>query len=190
VSTGSGAFEPLEGRFTKPGSEFTQPAVAGLPIYDGVQAAWVEETIDLSAYVGEPEVTLLFSLTSDGGVTGDGWLIDDVTVVELVDGTQVDAEGTPEVAALELGPPYPNPTVGGLTVPFAVPEATDVRVEVFDVLGRRVAVLADEARTAGTHVLTWDGRSTAGTMPVAGTYIVRLLTDDAVRTQRFVHVGR
>ncbi|MEL6704695.1 MAG: M14 family zinc carboxypeptidase, partial [Bacteroidota bacterium] len=190
VSTGGGAFEPLAGRFTKPGSEFTQPAVAGLPIYDGVQAAWVEETIDLSAYVGEPEVTLLFSLTSDGGVTGDGWLIDDVTVVELVDGTQVDAEGTPEVAALELGPPYPNPTVGGLTVPFAVPEATDVRVEVFDVLGRRVAVLADEARTAGTHVLTWDGRSTAGTMPVAGTYIVRLLTDDAVRTQRFVHVGR
>ncbi|MEM8600046.1 MAG: M14 family zinc carboxypeptidase, partial [Bacteroidota bacterium] len=188
ASAGDGAFEVLSGRYTKPGSEFTQPDVAGLPIYDGVQAGWVEETMDLSDFIGEPEVTLQFLLVSDGSVTGDGWLVDDVAVVELVDGTQVSTGAGPDAAVLSLGAPYPNPTAEGLTVPFTLPVATAVRLEIYDVLGRRVAVLADEVRAAGPHAVAWDGRTVAGVQLGTGAYIVRLTAGGHVQTQRFVQI--
>ncbi|MEM8602017.1 MAG: M14 family zinc carboxypeptidase, partial [Bacteroidota bacterium] len=176
---------PLEGRFTKPASEFTLPGIAGQPIYDAVQPTWVDEQMDLSEFVGVSRVRLSFVRTSRFG-TGDGWFVDDIAVVELIDGAQVSTDAGPDAAALSLGAPYPNPTAEGLTVPFTLPAATDVRVEVFDLLGRRVAVLADEARTAGTHAIAWSGQAEGGAKLGAGTYLVRLAADGQVQTQRFV----
>ncbi|MEM6785358.1 MAG: M14 family zinc carboxypeptidase [Bacteroidota bacterium] len=181
------AFVPLEGRYTKPGSG-QGVQTDGNPLYDGVQVDWVREEIDLSDYAGEPSVTLAFVLASDGSVNGDGWLVDEVAVVTLIDGRAVSAEGPPAVASLTLGAPYPNPSADRLTVPFTLPASASVRLEVFDVLGRRVAILADEPRTAGTHVLAWDGRTADGAKLGAGTYVVRLAAEGQVETQRFVFV--
>ncbi|MEL7361602.1 MAG: M14 family zinc carboxypeptidase, partial [Bacteroidota bacterium] len=137
VSTDGRSFTPLAGRFTRPGTGFGAQ-VEGAPVYDGVQSTWVREEIDLSAYAGESSVTIAFQFQSDGSVNGDGWFVDEVAVVTLVDGRTVDTEGSPSEVALTLGAPYPNPTANGLTVPFTMPEAAAVRVEVLDVLGRRV----------------------------------------------------
>ena len=47
--------------------------------YDGT-SDWVEEFIDLSSYTDETSVYFQFILTSDGGVTGDGFYFDDFLV--------------------------------------------------------------------------------------------------------------
>lgn len=52
---------------------------------------------------------------------------------------------------VELMQNYPNPSSGSTTVPFALPEPAEVRLELFDMLGRRVRVLLDSSYPAGLH---------------------------------------
>ncbi|HLT45844.1 MAG TPA: T9SS type A sorting domain-containing protein, partial [Rubricoccaceae bacterium] len=62
----------------------------------------------------------------------------------------------------------PNPFRGKATVTLTLARPSEVEVAVYDVLGRRVAVLAGGVYGAGRHVLTLDGTD----LP-AGVYVVR-----------------
>ncbi len=91
---------------------------------------------------------------------------------------------TEEVAvpeALLVAPAYPNPFQDHTTLTYSLPQATPVRAEVFDVLGRRVAVLADGLQAAGTHRLLLASHS----LP-PGLLLVRLTTPTAIHTQHVV----
>ncbi len=63
----------------------------------------------------------------------------------------------------------PNPTRSTTRLEFELPAAADVRLEVFDVLGRRVGVVLDADFGAGRHVARWDPSTHA-----AGLYLLRL----------------
>jgi hypothetical protein len=63
----------------------------------------------------------------------------------------------------------PNPFSRETSISFALPEAAQVDLRVYDVLGRVVATLVDEERGAGTHTVTFD----ASSLP-AGTYVYRI----------------
>lgn len=78
ISTnGGGLWTPLTGSYTEPGQGSFQPG--GEPVYDGTSPGWVKEEIDISAYAGN-QVLLRFQLRSDGGITADGWYLDDIGV--------------------------------------------------------------------------------------------------------------
>ncbi len=81
--------------------------------------------------------------------------------------------------AFGLGSAYPNPSRARVTVPLTLDAAAEVRVAVYDVLGREVAVLVDEALEPGAHEVTLD----AAALP-SGVYLVRLVAGDAVATRR------
>ena len=66
---------------------------------------------------------------------------------------------------------YPNPFNPQTTLRFDVPEASVVRLVVYDVLGRQVRVLVDGTREAGTHAVVFE----ASSLP-SGTYLVRPVT--------------
>jgi hypothetical protein len=51
---------------------------------------------------------------------------------------------------------YPNPFRSATTIQYEVPERARVSIQVFDVLGERVATLADGAANPGPHTVTWD----------------------------------
>ena len=67
---------------------------------------------------------------------------------------------------------FPNPTTGAATIAFELATPSEVRAELFDLLGRRVATLADGTEAAGEVRLAVP----ANTL-VPGTYIVRIQTD-------------
>ena len=81
--------------------------------------------------------------------------------------------------AFALGAAYPNPANGSVTVPLVLDATADVRLVVYDVLGREVAVLANGALDAGPHEATLD----ASGLP-SGVYLVRLTAGNRVATQR------
>ena len=87
------------------------------------------------------------------------------------------AVGAGEDAAavtLRLDAPRPNPARGAVRLRFALPAAASATLAVYDVLGRRVAVLAQGVLGAGRHEALWE----AGT--AAGLYVVRLTTPSGV----------
>ena len=67
---------------------------------------------------------------------------------------------------------YPNPFNPTTTLEFDVPEAADIRMVVYDILGREIVELVDQRLEAGYHQLVWNGRDRAGRELPTGTYIV------------------
>ena len=100
----------------------------------------------------------------------------------------VDADGAPwgahevrvEVAApreVRLDAARPNPSRGLAVVPFVLPAEAEVRLSVYDVLGREVGVLAEGSLAAGSH----EARLPVGL--AAGVYVLRLSVERAAGPQ-------
>lgn len=88
---------------------------------------------------------------------------------------------TPAKPLVTLESPRPNPAPGRTSVAFTLTEATKVDLAVYDVSGRRVAVLAEGAYPAGRHDVPFDGRSLG-----AGVYWARLVAPGVKESQRIV----
>ena len=87
-----------------------------------------------------------------------------------------------------LGQNYPNPFNPSTIIPYQLPAAAQVRLEVFNLLGQRVATLVDGEQPAGFHSARWDGTDGAGRAAAAGVYLYRLQSGPVVATQRMVLV--
>lgn len=120
-------------------------------------------------------ITVLPPARQDGS-GAETWAVSDVAAEDAAPAAAT-AE-LPREVALEAA--YPNPFVLATTLAFRLPAADRATLEVFDVLGRRVAVLAEGAFDAGRHTAAFDGSG----LP-SGAYLVRLVTaSGTVRTQR------
>ena len=78
--------------------------------------------------------------------------------------------------AWTLGQNYPNPFNPSTVIPYQVPTAALVRLEVFNVLGQRIATLVDEEQSAGVHTAVWNATDAAGRAVGAGVYFYRLIS--------------
>lgn len=81
-------------------------------------------------------------------------------------------DAVPSEFSLEAN--QPNPFARSTTVAFALPRAEHVRLEVFDLLGRRVRVLAEGVYPAGRHQVAWNARDGAESFLGAGVYLCRI----------------
>ena len=93
------------------------------------------------------------------------------------------AAGSETPGAFRLGDNYPNPFNPTTTVRFEVAEQAQVRVAVYDVLGRLVKTLATGEMLPGTYTATWDGTSEAGTAVSSGVYLYRMEAGSYVATK-------
>ena len=67
-----------------------------------------------------------------------------------------------------------------------LPEEQAVRLDVFDLQGRRVRTIADRRLPAGASVLGWDGRDASGVRLARGVYFARLTTPATTRSTRIL----
>jgi len=72
---------------------------------------------------------------------------------------------------------FPNPFNPKTVLSYHLSAASDVRLAVYDVSGRRIAVLDAGPRDAGDHEVVWFGRDDAGHAVATGVYFVRLSTE-------------
>jgi len=86
-------------------------------------------------------------------------------VVQVQDGLNVSLVGP----FTTLFQPYPNPFNSGTTVSVTLPERSDLRVAIFDIMGRQVATLASGTVSAGVHHMQWDASKVA-----SGVYFVHV----------------
>jgi probable HAF family extracellular repeat protein len=131
------------------------------------------EILDATAVSGDFDEVIVFGLEPgwefEVEITGGG-----VVVHSLSEGypTATEPDGPEAPSAFALHMPYPNPFDGRTTVGYDVAESGAVRLVVYDLLGREVAVLVDGPREAGHHEAVLDGSRLA-----AGVYLVRMTTE-------------
>ena len=73
-----------------------------------------------------------------------------------------------------LGANYPNPFNPTTIIPYQLAATAQVRLEVFNALGQRMAVLVDGEQGAGAYQAQWDATDAAGRAVAAGVYLYRL----------------
>jgi hypothetical protein len=98
-----------------------------------------------------------------------------------------DVAPTSRPAALHPG--QPNPFTRSTLLRYDVPAGgRPVRVDVFDVAGRRVRTLVDAFQPGGGHSVRWDGRDSTGRTVASGVYLVRLAAGADRETSRVVRL--
>ena len=78
----------------------------------------------------------------------------------------------------------PNPFRQRTTIHFKITASTDVKLDVYNVLGRKVATLVDGPLPAGDHAVQWDGLSDGGQTVASGVYLYRLEVGGIVQASR------
>lgn len=73
---------------------------------------------------------------------------------------------------------WPNPFNPRVTFSFTLASAQTAEFAIYDLAGRRVAVLADGTLAAGPHAVVWDGADTTGRALASGVYLARLRAGD------------
>ena len=97
-----------------------------------------------------------------------------------------------EVVTLALPQGYalyantPNPFNPETAIRFDIPMAGDVRLEVLDILGRRIRVLMEGGISAGRHQALWDGRDDSGQPVSSGVYLYRLQASEYHTVKRML----
>ena len=75
---------------------------------------------------------------------------------------------------------HPNPFNPTTAIEFALPSSGPVDLSVYDLAGRRVALLVSGDQPAGRHTVVWQARDDSGRTLPSGTYVYRLRTDAGV----------
>lgn len=85
-----------------------------------------------------------------------------------------------------LHPNAPNPFDGSTHIRFELAESARVSISIYDLLGRRVRTLDDEALGPGRHVRVWNGLDDAGRAVPSGVYFCRLSAGDFVDVEKML----
>jgi hypothetical protein len=77
---------------------------------------------------------------------------------------------------------YPNPFNPKTTINYQLPETSQVRLEIFNVLGQKTRTLVDKKMERGQHQTLWDGLDDDGAPVTSGIYLCRFETDNFQET--------
>jgi hypothetical protein len=178
LALNAGVISGGDGRFSIVGG-FSSALIGGTPASYALRFDPAGATTD-STY----EATLTFS-SADEALPGAQPQSD--LVVTLRARATYAGAGTPggPPTALRFYPPRPNPAAGAVRFAYDLPKATTVRLEVFDLSGRRVANVVSGQIEAGHHELRWSPRE-SGDRIAAGLYFARFSVPGMTRMVRIV----
>jgi len=82
-------------------------------------------------------------------------------------------------ATFELGQNYPNPFARFsanfiTTIPLAVPAVAEIKIKIYDLLGREVKTVFSGTLEAGRYAFQWEGKGASGNPVAAGVYLYQL----------------
>ena len=89
-------------------------------------------------------------------------------------------------AQFELAQNYPNPFNPETIIKYSVPYRSDVRIDIYNILGRKVTTLVDEVKAAGEYDAVWNGTNGAGARAASGVYFYRLKAGDKAMVRKML----
>ena len=141
---------------------------------------WTPIAVD-DVYLDEGDHILRIEADSDSDP--DGWLFS-VNYFDITQNTSVSNENVAGIpTTVKLNQNYPNPFNPSTVISYSLPEASDVTLEVYNMLGQRVALLVDDVKQPGQYTVPFN----AGNLS-SGMYIYKLRADGYVQTRKMMLV--
>ncbi len=73
---------------------------------------------------------------------------------------------------------YPNPFNMSTSINFFLKDDARVRIDVYNIQGRRIRTLLNEHKTQGRHAVIWNGENAEGNVVSSGIYYYVIVTED------------
>lgn len=124
-----------------------------------------------------------FRFVSDAESTWVGAMIDNIgwSVDPFVDGIDDDVSLPLETSLLQN---YPNPFNPETRIQFTLAGSSNVKLEVFDILGRLVITLYNDKLNSGSYSIIWNGTDNSSNPVSSGVYFYRLSTEQGIKQQK------
>jgi hypothetical protein len=100
--------------------------------------------------------------------------------------TAVEGDNAALPRRFSLAQNYPNPFNPSTVIAFSVPRKTDVKLEIYNVLGQTVRTLLACPLTAGDYTVTWNGDDNSGASAATGVYFYRIRTAENEATRKMI----
>lgn len=100
--------------------------------------------------------------------------------------TSVESNTTDLPDRFELGQSYPNPFSSSTAIPYQLKKDSEVRVTIYDILGREARKFVVGSQTAGSHNILWDGRNNFGKRVASGIYFYKLQAGDEFQVRKMI----
>lgn len=134
------------------------------------------EGLTISSTIGQP---VAGSSTGSRFLVGSGfWQMPGIVVATSVEQTGPEVPGE-----FSLEQNYPNPFNPGTVIQFSLPQTAEVQLKVYDMLGREVATLINEQKSAGSYNVTFNAASLS-----SGVYFYRIIAGNYVETRSMTFV--
>jgi len=131
---------------------------------------------------GSGQLEIPLNLTETGCLyitaVGQDYLPDVDTIIVHLQSAIDDDDNSALPLQTSLFANYPNPFNATTSISYALADAGQVQLEIFDITGRMVKTLIDGYQAAGTYSVTWDGLNDQGKVTASGTYFFRLKTEN------------
>jgi hypothetical protein len=100
----------------------------------------------------------------------------------------VEAKGAEDAVptTFDLSQNYPNPFNPSTVLQYQVPAASQVEIDVYNILGEKITTLVNDVKAAGYYSITWNGTGMNGQTVATGVYIYRMRAGDFVNTKRML----
>ncbi len=108
-------------------------------------------------------------------------LVSDLEHNALIPTINPTAKGANLPTEFSLNQNYPNPFNPATTMSFSLPDAVDVKLEIYNIMGQKVTTLIDDRREAGNHVVQWDGSDAA-----SGIYFYRITAGQYTESKKML----
>ncbi|MBD3232518.1 MAG: T9SS type A sorting domain-containing protein [candidate division Zixibacteria bacterium] len=132
-------------------------------------------TYDYIAYCGDRPDEICdqasFPFTVSGALLSDG------AVEWSIEGEFFGSSVIPSEYSLDGN--YPNPFNASTSIAFSMPDAGDISLQVYNLMGQKIATLAEGYKNAGRHTVTWEAADYS-----SGIYFYKLTAGDEVLTRR------
>jgi len=100
--------------------------------------------------------------------------------------TAITTQGLNVPGKFDLKQNYPNPFNPTTTINYQIPFQSAVEIAIYNILGEKIRVLADENQAAGFYTLQWDGKSQSGDQAPAGIYIYRIRAEGFTKSRKML----
>ena len=104
----------------------------------------------------------------------------------LAPASPLDVQVQKKPESFALGKNYPNPFNTGTVIDYAVPNETQVAIEVYNIVGQKVRTLVNDKVSAGYHSVIWDGKDDTGNAVPSGIYFYTMTANKFKQVERML----